>query len=136
MGPRGFEKSVTEETHEITSHFAHGCIFGCVIGGAEPDGAGPFDLGAGAAVGKGQRGVERWRREGPDGDRRCDVSLYKDQEGGAALWLETQNVKADSNGRDSVSLGVRNPEGLPADLFAAGQARWLGVRASGQAEQP
>ena len=63
-------------------------------------------------------------------------SLYKDQEGGAALWPETQNVKADSNGRDSVSLGVRNPEGLPADLFAAGQARWLGVRASGQAEQP
>ena len=63
-------------------------------------------------------------------------SLYKDQEGGAALWLETQNVRADGNGRYSVSLGGSEPEGLPADLFAAGQARWLGVQASGQSEQP
>src|SRR6267378_5197604 len=63
-------------------------------------------------------------------------ALYKDQEGGAALWLETQNVRADGNGRYSVSLGGSEPEGLPADLFAAGQARWLGVQASGQSEQP
>jgi hypothetical protein len=51
MGPSGFEKSVTEETHKITSHIAQGCILGCVLGGAEPDGARPFDLGAGAAAG-------------------------------------------------------------------------------------
>jgi hypothetical protein len=63
-------------------------------------------------------------------------SLYRDQEGGAALWLETQNVRVDGNGRYSVSLGGSEPEGLPADLFAAGQARWLGVQASGQSEQP
>jgi len=35
----------------------------------------------GAAAGKGQRGVERWRREGPDGDRRCDVFFLQGSEG-------------------------------------------------------
>jgi len=63
-------------------------------------------------------------------------SLYKDQEGGAALWLETQNVQTNSSGHYSVTLGESKPEGLPADLFAAGQARWLGVQAVVQAEQP
>jgi len=63
-------------------------------------------------------------------------SLYKDQDSGAALWLETQNIQANSSGHYSVTLGESKPEGLPADLFAAGQARWLGVQAAGQAEQP
>jgi len=63
-------------------------------------------------------------------------SFCKDQKGGAALRLETGSVKADSNGRSRVSPGVSKPEGLPADLFAAGQAPSPGTRASGQAEQP
>jgi len=63
-------------------------------------------------------------------------SLYKDQEGGGALWMETQNVQLDSNGRYSVMLGASKAEGLPAELFATGEARWLGVQAAGQAEQP
>ncbi len=63
-------------------------------------------------------------------------SLYKDQEGGGALWMETQNAQLDSNGRYSVMLGASKAEGLPAELFASGEARWLGVQAAGQAEQP
>jgi hypothetical protein len=50
--------------------------------------------------------------------------------------METQNVEADKNGRYSVILGSASAHGLPADVFVGGEARWLGVQASGQAEQP
>jgi hypothetical protein len=63
-------------------------------------------------------------------------SLYKDEQGGAPLWMETQNVTPDKNGHCSVMLGSTRSEGLPTDLFASGEARWLGVQAQGQAEQP
>jgi hypothetical protein len=39
-------------------------------------------------------------------------ALYKDQEGGAALWLETQNVQADSKGNYRTFLGSTKPERL------------------------
>ena len=61
--------------------------------------------------------------------------LYKEQTGGSPLWLETQNVQADKNGHYSVMLGSATTHGLPPDIFVAGEARWLGVQASGQAEQ-
>jgi hypothetical protein len=63
-------------------------------------------------------------------------ALYSDQTGGAALWLEAQNVTADGNGHYSVLLGSTKPEGLPEDLFTSEQAHWVGVQVSGQAEQP
>jgi hypothetical protein len=63
-------------------------------------------------------------------------AFYSESTGGAALWLETQNATADSNGRYTVLLGSTKPEGLPADLFTSEQARWVGVTFSGQAEQP
>ena len=62
-------------------------------------------------------------------------SLYKDQEGGAALWLETQNVTLDAQGRYTVLLGSVTNEGIPMDAFASAEARWLGVQSEGQAEQ-
>ncbi len=62
-------------------------------------------------------------------------ALYTDQTGGAPLWLETQNVSLDANGRFTIYLGASHADGIPADLFASGQARWLGVQADGQAEQ-
>jgi hypothetical protein len=63
-------------------------------------------------------------------------ALYQEQQGGAPLWLETQNVAADSMGHYSAMLGATKPEGIPLELFASGEAQWLGVRISGQAEQP
>jgi hypothetical protein len=63
-------------------------------------------------------------------------ALYAEQSGGAALWLETQNVQPAGNGRYTALLGATKPEGLPADLFTSEQARWVGVQISGQAEQP
>jgi hypothetical protein len=59
-------------------------------------------------------------------------ALYKDEQGGAPLWLETQNVEADSNGHFTVMLGATKPEGLPVELFTSGDARWLGVRTGEQ----
>jgi len=63
-------------------------------------------------------------------------SLYKDQEGGAPLWMETQNVTLDKAGHYTVSLGSTTSQGLPASPFAAGEARWLAVQMQGRAEQP
>jgi trimeric autotransporter adhesin len=63
-------------------------------------------------------------------------SLYSEQTGGAALWMETQNVQLDSHGNYTVMLGSTSSIGLPADIFVAGQAHWLGVQVQGQEEQP
>jgi hypothetical protein len=63
-------------------------------------------------------------------------ALYKDAQGGAPLWLETQNVYPDKTGHYTVLLGSTTSSGLPPDLFVAGEARWLGVQVQGQAEQP
>ncbi len=62
--------------------------------------------------------------------------LYKEEQGGAPLWLETQNVQPDKTGRYSVMLGSTTSTGVPSDLFVAGEARWLAVQPQGQPEQP
>jgi endosialidase-like protein len=64
-------------------------------------------------------------------------SLYNGQQGGEPLWTETQNnVQLDSTGHYSVQLGITKPAGVSTALFTSGQARWLGVRITEQAEQP
>ncbi len=63
-------------------------------------------------------------------------SLYKESQGGAALWVETQNVTLDKTGHYTAMLGSTTSQGLPSDLFASGEARWLGVQAQGETEQP
>src|SRR5271154_4331230 len=63
-------------------------------------------------------------------------SLYKDQQGGAPLWLESQNIKPNSSGHYTATLGSSTSQGIPANIFASGEAHWLGVQVQGQAEQP
>lgn len=63
-------------------------------------------------------------------------SLYKGSQGGAPLWVETQNVQVDKSGHYSVELGAASSQGLPPELFASGEARWLGVQAQGSVELP
>jgi hypothetical protein len=65
-------------------------------------------------------------------------SLYQEQEGRNPLWVETQNVQVDEQGRYTMLLGATQPDGLPLDLFTTGQARWLGVQPElpGAGEQP
>jgi hypothetical protein len=65
-------------------------------------------------------------------------AIYKEREGGATLWLETQNVELDEQGRYTVLLGATKSEGISLDLFAAGEPRWLGVQVNlpRELEQP
>src|SRR5713101_7257291 len=65
-------------------------------------------------------------------------AIYKEQEGGAPLWLETQNVQLDEQGHYSVLLGATKSEGLSLELFSAGEPRWLGVQVNlpQELEQP
>src|SRR3984957_6073810 len=63
-------------------------------------------------------------------------ALYAEQTGDASLWVETQNVQADASGHYAVLLGSTKPDGLPSELFASEQARWIGVQIEQQAEQP
>jgi trimeric autotransporter adhesin len=63
-------------------------------------------------------------------------ALHAQQTGGAALWLETQNVTPDAHGFYTVLLGANSTNGVPAELFASGEARWLEVQVERQAEQP
>src|SRR5579872_7314972 len=63
-------------------------------------------------------------------------SLYKDSQGGAPLWTETQTVQPEKNGHYSVMLGSATTEGLPSTLFTSAEARWLGVQVQGYEEQP
>jgi trimeric autotransporter adhesin len=63
-------------------------------------------------------------------------AIYADQEGGAAIWSETQNVLADANGHYSAVLGAATSGGFPAELFGTGESRWLGVAVARQPEMP
>jgi hypothetical protein len=61
-------------------------------------------------------------------------SVYKEEHGGTPLWHEIQNVELDANGSYTAMLGTALP--LPREIFAANEARWLGVEPAGQPEQP
>jgi hypothetical protein len=62
--------------------------------------------------------------------------LYKEEQGGSPLWMETQNVQLDRTGHYTVMLGSTSSTGLPSDIFIAGEAHWLGVQVQGQEDQP
>lgn len=59
-------------------------------------------------------------------------SLYKDQEGGAPLWIETQNVEPDNSGRYKVMLGSTSSSGLPSEIFVTVEARCIHVEREGR----
>jgi len=59
-------------------------------------------------------------------------ALYGEKEGGIPLWMETQNVQVDSQGHYSALLGETKTGGVPAELFASGKTRWLGIQVAGQ----
>ena len=74
----------------------------------------------------------------PAGPVGATFAMYSEQEGGTPLWTEDQNVDLDASGNYTVLLGSTKNEGVPSELFAAGEARWLQVRfhMPGEVEQP
>ena len=72
----------------------------------------------------------------PGGTVDVIFALYKDQTGGAPLWQEVQNLAVDASGHYTSLLGARSAAGIPVEVFSTGEARWLGVQAERQPEQP
>jgi len=62
--------------------------------------------------------------------------IYAEEHGGAPLWMEAQNVQPDSRGNYTAQLGATKPDGMPVELFASGEARWLALVVNGGEEQP
>jgi hypothetical protein len=56
------------------------------------------------------------------------ISIYEKADDLAPLWQETQNVSLSAQGRFTVIIGGNASRGLPVDIFANGQARWMGVK--------
>ena len=63
-------------------------------------------------------------------------SLYQDQDDSVPLWSEIQNVSVDASGGYIVLLGIEHAGGIPFNLFTSGQAKWLGVQADNEPEEP
>ena len=63
-------------------------------------------------------------------------ALYADRSTEVSLWRETQNLTLDQQGRFTVLLGASSPTGIPVDIFASGEARWLGVSTDDGLERP
>jgi hypothetical protein len=64
----------------------------------------------------------------PSGTVSVTFTLYQDEEGGTALWSETDNVQVNAQGNYTALLGSASPDGLPLNLFTTGQAHWLAVQ--------
>ena len=60
--------------------------------------------------------------------------IYAEQQGGAPLWQETQNVELDKSGRYSLLLGAGQADGIPLEVFASGDAQWLALHFAGPGE--
>jgi hypothetical protein len=70
------------------------------------------------------------------GEETVAFLIYKDEQGGEPLFTETQTVTPDPSGHYTVQLGASLSNGIPIDLFASGEARWLEVQIAGEQPQP
>ena len=80
--------------------------------------------------------VRKASRESLANNIEITFTLYKDENSQDAVWQEIQTVQLDSAGRFSALLGATVDGGVPLEIFSVGEARWLGIRPDGQAEQP
>src|SRR5277367_2418666 len=62
--------------------------------------------------------------------------VYDDETGGEPLFSETQSVAVEAAGRFKAQIGATLTNGIPIDLFASGEARWLAVQIAGEPAQP
>jgi hypothetical protein len=66
------------------------------------------------------------------------VSIYAEPDGALPVWQERQSVAVEkTTGRFTLLLGASYPDGIPAEVFGAGQAQWMSVlfERAGEREQ-
>ena len=65
-------------------------------------------------------------------------AIYEQDEGGATLWQEVQNVELDKEGHYIAVVGSTKDGGIPPELFAEEKTLWLGrqVMLNGEVEEP
>jgi len=83
---------------------------------------------SGVAVGSDGRAVS--------GEVGVTFLIFTAERGGEPLFAETQTVAVDPAGRYTAQLGATLSNGIPMDLFATGEARWLEVQVAGAPAQP
>lgn len=66
------------------------------------------------------------------------VAVYREREGGDAVWRETQNVAMNADGRYSLLIGSTLADGIPLEVFTSGEPCWIGITVNrpGKVEQP
>jgi trimeric autotransporter adhesin len=70
------------------------------------------------------------------GETSITFLIFKREQGGEPLFTETQTVTTDRFGEYRVQLGASLSNGIPIDLFASGEARWLEVQIAREQPQP
>jgi hypothetical protein len=70
---------------------------------------------------------------GPQG---LTFAVYQNQEGGSAIWSESQTITPDSHGRYTAVWGSVTVGGIPSELFASGETQWIGVTPDDGFERP
>ena len=63
------------------------------------------------------------------------LAVYAEETGGPPLWQEMQNVVVDKAGRFTLLFGATQPDGIPREVFASGEAQWLGLQFAGEGER-
>lgn len=56
------------------------------------------------------------------------LAIYPGEQDATPLWTETLNVVMDGHGGYNILMGATLPEGIPFDVLAGKQPRWLGIR--------
>jgi hypothetical protein len=66
------------------------------------------------------------------------LAIYAEEQGGASLWQETQNVIVQPTGAYTILLGASESEGVPMHVFVSGEARYVGLTwlRKGPGEEP
>ena len=115
--------------------FAAALLFAIPLYLLGQDSASKSDSGTRAQI-SGPHGIEITGtiRNAPSGVVAVKFSIYKEEHGGKALWQEVQNIKLDRDGRYDVLLGSGGGKGESPELFASGEAHWLGVQVQGEEE--
>ena len=63
------------------------------------------------------------------------VAIYDSETGGTPIWQETQSIELQPDGRYTIVVGVAHGDGIPAEVFASPQERWVGTLFARACEQ-